>query len=127
MACSGLCFFFFPEPLARIFGGSPEIVAAALPLLAVTAVFQISDGVQGVTTGVLRGAGDTAFSFLANLVGHYLVGLPLAILLTFRLHLGVVGLWWGLCGGLSAVAIALFGRFLWLSGRPIAALETELR
>lgn len=127
MACSGLGFFFFPEPLARAFGGSPEIVAAALPLLAVTAIFQISDGVQGVTTGVLRGAGDTSFSFLANLGGHYLVGLPLAILLAYHAHLGVVGLWWGLCGGLSAVAVALFGRFLWLSSRPIVALEAELR
>jgi MATE family multidrug resistance protein len=123
MALSGLCFLLFPGALARAFGGSPDIVAAALPLLAVTAVFQISDGVQGVTTGVLRGAGDTTFSFLANLVGHYLIGLPLAILLTYRAHLGVVGLWWGLCGGLSAVAIAVLARFLWLSARPIAALE----
>jgi MATE family multidrug resistance protein len=125
MACSGLCFFFFPGPLARVFGGSPEIVAAALPLLAVTAVFQISDGVQGVTAGVLRGAGDTTFSFLANLGGHYLVGLPLAIVLTYHAGLGVVGLWWGLCGGLSAVAAALLARFLWLSGRSIVSLEAR--
>ncbi len=126
MACCGLCFFLFPEALASAFGGSPDVVAAALPLLGVTAVFQISDGVQGVTTGVLRGAGDTTFSFLANLFGHYLVGLPLAILLAFHAHLGVVGLWWGLCCGLSAVAVGLLARFLWLSSRPIVALESEL-
>jgi MATE family multidrug resistance protein len=125
MALAGLGFFLFPGPLARTFAGSPEIVAAALPLLMVTAVFQISDGVQGITTGVLRGAGDTTFSFLANLVGHYLIGLPLAIVLTYRAHLGVVGLWWGLCVGLSAVAIGVFARFLWLSGRPIATLESS--
>jgi MATE family multidrug resistance protein len=39
------------------------------------------------------------------------VGLPVALLLGFGLKLGVVGIWWGLCVGLTAVALALFWRF----------------
>jgi len=91
----------------------------------VCAVFQISDGIQAVGAGVLRGAGDTRFAFLANLFGHYLVGLPVAILLGLHLGLGVIGLWWGLCAGLTAVAVALLTRFLRLSAREIVPLEAH--
>jgi len=86
-------------------------------------VFQISDGVQAVGAGVLRGAGDTRFAFLANLVGHYAVGLPVAVALGLFAGRGVIGLWWGLCAGLTAVAVALLSRFLRLSSREIAPLE----
>ena len=95
----------------------------SVPLLAVAAAFQISDGIQAVGAGVLRGAGDTRFAFAANLFGHYAVGLPIAIALGLWWHRSVTGLWWGLCGGLTAVAAALFSRFLRLSSREIAPLE----
>ena len=73
--------------------------------------------------GVLRGAGDTRFALVANLVGHYAVGLPVAVELGIVQGHGVIGLWWGLCAGLTAVALALFSRFLWISSREIAPLE----
>ena len=47
----------------------------------------------------------------ANLVGYYVVGLPVAGLLAFRYHLGAVGLWWGLSLGLAIVAVTLVHRF----------------
>lgn len=86
-------------------------------------MFQISDGIQAVGAGVLRGAGDTRFVFLANLAGHYAIGLPASIALCFALGWGVVGLWWGLCTGLSAVAVGLFARFWFLSQRALRPLE----
>ena len=101
------------------------MIATSVPLLAVCAVFQLSDGIQGVGAGVLRGAGDTRFAFVANLVGHYVVGLPVAIVLGLRLGQGVIGLWWGLCAGLTAVAMALLTRFLHLSAREIPPLEAH--
>jgi MATE family multidrug resistance protein len=122
MSCSALLFFLFPAALARAVTDDPGVLAIAGPLLAVAAVFQISDGVQGVGAGVLRGAGDTRFTFAANMVGHWAVGLPLALALGLWLRLGVVGLWWGLCAGLSAVAVALVGRFLRISAREIRPL-----
>lgn len=127
MALWALCFWLFPRQLTALFSGGPEVARAAVPLLAVAAVFQISDGVQGVGAGVLRGAGDTRFSFLANVFGHYLVGLPVATLLGFGLGMGILGLWWGLCAGLSAVALTLFARFLRISGARIAPLERHGR
>ncbi len=109
--------------LARVMTDQSEVVAAAGPLFAVAALFQLSDGVQGVGAGVLRGAADTRFAFVVNVVGHYAVGLPLAILLAFSFGVGVTGLWWGLCAGLTAVALALFARFWSLSSRPILPVD----
>lgn len=127
MLLAALCFWFFPAPIAGLLTDQDAVVRASVPLLAVTAIFQISDGVQGVGAGVLRGAGDTRFAFVANVFGHYAVGLPIALLLGFGLHRGIFGLWWGLCAGLTTVAAVLFARFLRISSREIAPLEAHRR
>jgi len=125
MALAALSFWFLPGPLSRILTDQPSLLSASARLLAVVAVFEISDGIQGVSAGVLRGAGDTRFAFLANLAGHYAVGLPVALWLSFHFGLGVLGLWWGLAAGLTAVAVALLWRFARLSSRPIIPLESH--
>ncbi len=123
MSLSALVFALFPQSLARLSGAPPEVFPLVVPLLMVSAVFQIFDGVQGVGAGVLRGAGETRFTFLANMVGHYAIGLPLSLVLCFWLNQGVVGIWWGLCAGLISVAVALLWRFHRLSAGTLRPLE----
>jgi multidrug resistance protein, MATE family len=123
MSLCALGFALFPLPLARLLGAPPEVIPKVVPLLMVCAVFQVSDGVQGVGAGVLRGAGETRFTFVANMVGHYAVGLPLALLLGFGLGYGVTGIWWGLCAGLTVVGLALLWRFERLSAGTLQPLE----
>jgi multidrug resistance protein, MATE family len=115
MGTSGLLFALFPRAIARLVTNQENVIAASLPLMLVAAVFQLSDGIQAVGAGVLRGAGDTKWSLYANLFGHWFIGLPVALLLGFGMHLGIVGLWWGLCAGLTVVAALLFLRFERLS------------
>ena len=122
MGVSGFMFAVFPRAIARLVTNHENIIAAALPLMLVAAVFQLSDGAQAVGAGVLRGAGDTKWAFYANLVGHWCIGLPTALLLGFAMHLGIVGLWWGLCAGLTVVAVLLFLRFERLSRDVIVPL-----
>jgi MATE family multidrug resistance protein len=122
MAGSALLCVLFPVGLARLFSDDPAVVAAAAPLFLVAAFFQLSDGAQAAGAGVLRGAGDTRFTFAANMLGHWAVGLPVALWLGPWRGGGVTGLWWGLCAGLSAVAVALLLRFLRISSREIAPL-----
>ena len=122
MGCAALTYVLIPGPLVALMTDAPAIAALAIPLFMVAAVFQVSDGLQGVGAGVLRGAGDSRFTFTANVVGHYLVGLPLALFLGFSMRWGVLGIWWGLCAGLTAVAAALVWRFLRVSGREIVPL-----
>jgi MATE family multidrug resistance protein len=123
MGISALAFAVFPRAMARLVTDQENVIAAALPLMVVAAVFQLSDGVQAVGAGVLRGAGDTKYAFLANIAGHWFVGLPVALLLGFTAGMGIVGLWWGLCAGLTVVAVLLFVRFEKLSKTAIRPLD----
>lgn len=122
MSLAALAFLAIPRPLARLITNQEGVIAAALPLFLVAAYFQLSDGVQAVGGGVLRGAGDTKFTFYANVFGHWLIGLPIALYLGFERQLGIVGLWWGLCAGLTVVAVILYLRFERLSRGEIEPL-----
>lgn len=120
MSVGALAFAFFPRAIARVVTDQQHIIEAAVPLMLVAAVFQLSDGIQAAGAGVLRGAADTRYAFIANVIGHWFVGLPVALYLGFTARMGVVGLWWGLCVGLTVVAILLFARFERLSRDVIA-------
>ncbi|WP_342377081.1 MATE family efflux transporter [Myxococcus stipitatus] len=124
MSLWALVFAVFPGPLAKVAGAASDVLPLAIPLLMVSAIFQVFDGVQGVGAGVLRGLGDTRFTFIANMVGHYVVGLPLTLLLGFKLGMGVVGIWWGLCMGLILVAFALVWRFNKVSSGDLRPIES---
>lgn len=120
MGISALSFLAFAEPLTRVLTDRPEVVAAAIPLVHIAAVFQLADGAQAVAAGALRGAADTRFVTYANVAGYYAFGLPVAVVLAFPMGMGAAGLWWGLCAGLIAVAAALIGRFHVLTSRAVA-------
>jgi MATE family multidrug resistance protein len=127
MGIAALAFALAPATIARLVTDQPDVIAASVPLLLVAAVFQLSDGAQAVGAGVLRGAGDTKYTFWANIFGHWAVGLPVALYLGFSRGMGIVGLWWGLCAGLTVVAVLLVTRFELLSRTTIAPLEETLR
>lgn len=117
----GLGMYFFAHPLLHLFTGDFQVRAIGTTLLLIAALFQISDGVQVVGTGVLRGVGNTRVPMLANLAGHWVLGLPIGYVLCFSLGWGVQGLWVGLSVGLTAVAMAL--AFVW--GRKARALRQQ--
>jgi MATE family multidrug resistance protein len=107
MATAAAVFLLVPGLLMRAFTDDPSVVAIGLGLLFVAAVFQLFDGLQGVTTGALRGLADTHTAMLWNLAGHWVIGLPLGYWLCFYRGYGVVGLWWGLSTGLMICGVAL--------------------
>jgi MATE family multidrug resistance protein len=122
MFASAVVFVVMPRLLARAMNPDPGVIELTVSLLGVAAVFQISDGLQAVGAGVLRGTGDTRFPFVANLLGHWVVGLPVALYFGLFRGLGIVGIWWGLSAGLTAVAASLVLRFVAVTRRPVAAL-----
>jgi MATE family multidrug resistance protein len=123
MICAGTVFVLFPAALFRLFTPDQAVIATGSALLLVAAVFQLFDGVQVVATGVLRGSGDTRTPLLSNLVGHWVLGLPVGYGLCFRWEWGVVGLWVGLCIGLVAVAVVL----LWVWALRVRVLAADSR
>jgi MATE family multidrug resistance protein len=110
-AGTALLFILVPHWLAALFTDFADVLPTAATLIMISAVFQFSDAVQAVTAGALRGLGENRFAFVANVVGHYAIGLPIAALLGFHFRMGAPGLWWGLTAGLTSVAAALIFRF----------------
>lgn len=107
MSTAALIFIAVPRPLIGIFTSNEAVLAMGRQLLLVAAMFQLFDGLQGVSTGVLRGLGDTRTPMLSNLAGHWLLGLPVGYALCFWWGWGVVGLWVGLSLGLVAIGVFL--------------------
>ena len=100
MSASAVLFGLAPAWLVRWFTVDPEVIRIGAGLLLVACVFQLFDGVQAVTTGALRGLGDTRTPMIVNFIGHWVIGLPLAYVLCFWYGLAAQGLWMGLAAGL---------------------------
>jgi MATE family multidrug resistance protein len=110
MAMTGAIFLSLPGELARLYSRDAGVIGVAASLIPLAGVFQIFDGTQVVASGVLRGLGDTRAPMVANLLGYWLVGIPVSIYLGFVARLGPVGLWWGLVLGLGLVGTSLLFR-----------------
>jgi MATE family multidrug resistance protein len=102
----------FPGPLARLYTADADVLALTVVLLPIAGVFQVFDGLQVVSLGLLRGLGDTRVPVVAGLAGFWGIGMPVSLVLGFVLDFGAPGLWWGLVVGLVAVALFLLLRVL---------------
>jgi MATE family multidrug resistance protein len=122
MATASTAFLLAPGALMRAFTDDPAVIHLGTGLLFVAAAFQLFDGLQGVTTGALRGLADTHTAMLWNLGGHWLIGLPLGYFLCFHRRFGVLGLWWGLSTGLMICGVALV--LVWIRKGARLALVT---
>jgi len=88
-----------------------EIIFIASKLLLVAAVFQISDGIQVVVLGALRGMQDVKIPMYITFVAYWIVGFPISYYLGRHTDLGATGIWIGLLAGLTAAALFLYIRF----------------
>lgn len=96
-----------------------EVVAIAAKLLLVAAVFQISDGIQVVVLGALRGLQDVKIPMYITFVAYWVIGFPISYYLGEHTALKAVGVWIGLLAGLSFAAIFLYIRFHFLTKKLI--------
>ena len=119
MSLTACAFLLAPQALARVLTDKQDVIAVAAPLIQIAGIFQLSDGAQVIAAGALRGAGDARSTPRANFIGHYLIGLPIALGLGFGLGMGAPGLWWGLSAGLTFVAVSFTLRFHRISKKPI--------
>jgi MATE family multidrug resistance protein len=96
-----------------------EVVAIAGQLLLVAAVFQISDGIQVVVLGALRGLQDVKIPMYMTFVAYWVIGFPISIYLGIYTDLKAAGIWIGLLAGLTSAAIFLYLRFNYLTKKLI--------
>jgi MATE family multidrug resistance protein len=105
--------FTFPT----FFNDEPEVQKIVASLLLIAAFFQLSDGIQVVALGSLRGMKDVNIPTVITLVCYWLIGLPSSYALAFIFGFGVQGIWYGLTIALTLAAISLFLRFNYVSKR----------
>lgn len=110
MALSSSVFVAIPRLLAASYTSDAGVRDMAALLLPIAGMFQVFDGTQVVSIGVLRGLGDTRAPMWINILGFWLFGFPVSVALGFSWKLGPVGLWWGFVAGLAAVALLLLAR-----------------
>ncbi|MEZ4853878.1 MATE family efflux transporter [Flavobacterium sp.] len=115
-----LIFFLFHKQLPTIFvnlndlvnySENLEVITISAQLLLVAAIFQISDGLQVVVLGALRGLQDVKVPMYITFVAYWVIGFPISIYLGIFTSLGATGIWIGLLAGLTAAAVFLFIRF----------------
>ena len=101
------------------FSDNVEVVSIASKLMIVAAVFQISDAIQVVTLGALRGMQDVKIPMFMTFIAYWLIGFPVSYYLSMYSDYGSSGIWLGLLAGLTASAIMLFIRFNYLTKKLI--------
>jgi MATE family multidrug resistance protein len=104
-----------------------EVIAIASQLLIVAAVFQLSDGLQVVVLGALRGIQDVKVPAVITFVAYWVIGFPTSWYLSKVADMGAMGIWIGLLAGLTAAAIFLYLRFNYLTKKMIKEGDNSLR
>lgn len=111
MGSMALLLIVFCRYIPYFYNDDPQVVAQATGLLLIAALFQLSDGLQVVGLGALRGLEDVKVPSIVSLLAYWAVALPLGYTLGFVLKMGAPGVWTGLLTGLSIVAAVLLVRF----------------
>ena len=97
--------------IASLYTNDPATLEAAAGFLLIAAAFQLADQTQAIGFGVLRGLDDTRVPTLFNVVGYWVLGLPIGCWWAFGPAGDPRGIWWGLTVALSVVAVTLVIRF----------------
>jgi len=111
MACAGIIFVTLNKFLPTLYINDEVVISFASSLIVIAALFQLSDGVQAVGIGILRGLTDVKIPTAITFTAYWIVGLPVGYLLGFVFGFGVIGVWIGLLLGLTTSAILLTLRF----------------
>ncbi|MBD0832685.1 MATE family efflux transporter [Aestuariibaculum sediminum] len=96
-----------------------EVVTIASKLLLAAAIFQISDSIQVIVLGALRGLQDVKIPTLITFISYWLIGFPVSWFLGKEDAYGSFGIWLGLLAGLTTAAILLYIRFNYLTKKLI--------
>ncbi|KAF8322159.1 MATE efflux family protein [Clavulina sp. PMI_390] len=105
-------FLVFKDSWALLFNDDPRVAQRVAQVMPILALFQIFDGLCGVTSGVLRSRGKQGLGAILQFVSYYIIGIPFGILLTFKFNMSLPGLWIGMAvalfsGALITVTIVL--------------------
>ncbi|MBS0892648.1 MATE family efflux transporter [Tatumella sp. JGM130] len=116
----------FRHKIALLYNDDPLVVMLAAHLMFLAAIYQFSDSVQVIGSGILRGYKDTRSIFFITLVSYWVLGLPFGYLLALTdilvPRMGPAGFWCGFIIGLTAAALMMSWRILWVQRQSAAVI-----
>ncbi len=124
MAVFALLFILLKDILPAFYIDNFEVVSLAAQLLIIAAIFQLSDGMQVVILGALRGLQDVKIPTVICFIAYWIIGFPVSYYFGQAERLGSMGIWLGLLAGLTSSAILLYFRFNYLTRKLIRTKET---
>ncbi len=126
MSVSAVIFIVFREFLPSLYIDDVSVIQMSATLLIIAGFFQLSDGIQVVGLGALRGMSDVRVPTIVTLVAYWVIGLPLGYVLAFWFGMEEIGIWVGLLIGLTVTGILLLYRFHKLSQRLLHRQESNI-
>lgn len=111
MVVFAIVFLIFNTELASMFSDDTEVIKIGAELLIIAAIFQLADGVQAVSVGLLRGIEDVKIPSIFTLLAYWVIAIPVGYFSGIRGELSINGIWIGLSLGLTVSAILLCIRF----------------
>ncbi|MBT1898132.1 MdtK family multidrug efflux MATE transporter [Enterobacter hormaechei] len=120
--CTALFTVLLREQIALLYNDNPEVVTLASHLMLLAAIYQISDSIQVIGSGVLRGYKDTRSIFFITFIAYWVLGLPCGYILALTDlvvdRMGPAGFWIGFIIGLTSAAIMMMLRMRFLQRQP---------
>jgi MATE family multidrug resistance protein len=89
----------------QLYTNDPAVLDMIYGVLPIVAFYQINDGLRAVASGALQGCGLQVWGAKINIFGYYIVGFPMAAVLTFYFDMGLYGLWWGMLTAMILVSL----------------------
>ncbi|MCB0732849.1 MAG: hypothetical protein KDC88_17645, partial [Ignavibacteriae bacterium] len=96
MSFTGITFILLNEFLPSLYINDFKVVEIAASLLIIAALFQLSDGIQAVGLGVLKGLTDVKIPMAITLFAYWIIALPIGYILGFYFEMNIIGIWLGL-------------------------------
>jgi MATE family multidrug resistance protein len=126
MSVAAVVFIVFREFLPSLYIDDFSVIQMSATLLIIAGFFQLSDGIQVVGLGALRGMSDVKVPTIVTLIAYWVIGLPLGYVLAFSFGMQEIGIWVGLLIGLTVTGIMLLFRFHKLSQKLLQKSESNI-
>ncbi len=127
MSVAGIILIIFRHQLPALYIDNMDVIVIAAQLLIVAALFQLSDGIQVVLLGALRGMQDVNIPTVITMFAYFVIAMPLGYYLTIERDMGAMGMWVALGIGLTVSAVLLVLRYMYKTNYLISAKEQKLK
>ncbi len=118
-------FILLKDVLPAYYIDNQSVIESASMLIVIAGFFQLSDGIQAVVLGALRGLQDVKMPMLITFIAYWVIGFPICYYLGLYTDLKTEGIWYGLLISLTVSAIMLYIRFHKLTQKLIENNHNE--